>query len=325
MPSISIITTFYNASNTLHETITSVLQQDFEDYEHILVDDGSDDDSCSIITSYADERICLLQPGRVGRVEALNVGLRAARGEYIAILDADDCCFKQRFSRQFEQLSKNPQVALVYSNAELIDITGNKTSVTKFPSAHNDMLVSLTALNPFPHSSVMYRHGLAMEIGGYNWRCEKSIDYNFYLALILAGGRIQGCEQALIQLRSHADSWGKQDQQALQMRYGVMGLVNYYQKQQGQVGILELEAAPWERAKILFNQWFDSMCFQQQINAKQQFSRVRQNAKNIEIIELIKNLLITFNLDPWFWRYRGCNFSYPDDIQCFLINVLGKK
>ncbi len=325
MPKISIITTFFNAADTLNQTIDSVLQQDFEDYEYILIDDGSDDNSCSIISDYDDSRICLQKPGRMGRVEALNVGLNAARGDYIAILDADDCCFKQRLSHQYKQLINNPQITLVYSNAELIDISGNKIGVTTFPVTHENILASLISLNPFPHSSVMYRRQLAVEMGGYNWRCEKSIDYNFYLALILAGGKVQGYERPLIQLRSHADSWGKQDQQALQMRYGVMGLVNYYQKQHGQVGIMELNGGLWESAKESFNQWFDNMYFQNQIGAKQHLYRARQNLRNIELIALVKNVFATLKLDPWFWRYRGCNFSYPKDIEKFLVNLLNKE
>ena len=214
MPKISIITTFFNAEATLSETIESVLQQDFHDYEYILVDDGSDDNSCSVIASYDDSRICLLQPGRVGRVAALNIGLNTAQGDYVAILDADDCCLEQRLSYQLQQLNSNPKVALVYSNAELIDIAGNKTGETAFPVRHEDIFIFLAQLNPFPHSSVMYRREFAIEVGGYNRRCEKSIDYNFYLAIIAAGGKLQGYDRSLIQLRSYVDSWGKKDKQS---------------------------------------------------------------------------------------------------------------
>ncbi len=325
MPSVSIITTFYNASNTLVDTIESVLQQDFEDYEYILVDDGSDDNSCSIVNEYLNSKVCLLRPGRVGRVGALNEGLHAAQGRYIAILDADDCCFKQRLSLQFEQLNSQPELALVYSNAELISVDGDVIGATQFPSTHDAILNSLVELNPFPHSSVMYQRELALKIGGYNWRCEKSIDYNFYLALVIAGGKLQGSEKTLIQLRSHADSWGKQDKQALQIRYGIIGLVNYYQKQQGQVGIMQLDSESWEREKTIFNQWFDRMNFQQQMTAKQHFSRARQSARNIDVIGLIKSMSATLSSDPWFWCYRGCNFTYPNDVERFIIEELGKE
>src|SRR5690606_40665443 len=90
-PRVSIIITTYNGSNYIGETIESVLAQDFQDWELIVVDDGSTDNTREIVRSFQDERINLIEAGRIcrnGRVK--NIGLNHCRGEYMAFIDLDD-------------------------------------------------------------------------------------------------------------------------------------------------------------------------------------------------------------------------------------------
>ena len=109
MPIVSVVTTFYNASSTIRDTIESIIESDFDDFEIILVDDGSTDDSNEIILEINDVRIHLHKPGRIGRSLALNLGLDKAIGKYIAILDADDLCLPSRFSIQASMLDSHPK------------------------------------------------------------------------------------------------------------------------------------------------------------------------------------------------------------------------
>ncbi|MGD2119001.1 MAG: glycosyltransferase [Chromatiales bacterium] len=318
MPTVSVITTFHNAAETLSESINSVMSQQFADFEYLLVDDGSDDSSAELVRGYDDNRIRLLQPGRVGRAAALNLALQHACGDYIAILDADDICLQDRLSLQASMLANNGALTLVCSNVELVDQRGRKTGMTRFPVAHEALFKSLTELNPFPHSSVMFRREAAIQIGGYNLRCEKSIDFNFYLDLLAAGGKFLGYGQALIRLRSYPGSWGKNDKQALQMRYGILGLVNYYQRQRGDGGILHVDEAQWNVVKQNFDHWFDHQGYQQRLQAKQIFSGIRQQFRQFRFFQAARQLPQLFRLDPWFWRYRGCGFVYPQDVTNFL-------
>ena len=318
MTTVSVITTFYNASSTIRGTIESIVESDFDDFEIILVDDGSTDASTEIISEINDSRIQLYRPGRVGRSNALNLGLEKAIGKYIAILDADDLCISSRLSIQASILDNYPKYSLVYSNAELIDLNGDLTGFTSFPECHDEIVKCLFDLNPFPHSSVMYRRECALKIGGYNTRCEKSIDYNFYLELLSEEVFFKGVKDPLIQLRNHENSWGKNDTEALQIRFGILGLINFYQKQHDLQGILELDDQNWRSTKLIFDLWFGEMRFQQQIQAKHLFAGGKNNLRHFDFIKAAKKLFDLIGLDPWFWRYHGCNFIYLRDVKYFI-------
>jgi glycosyltransferase involved in cell wall biosynthesis len=320
-PLISVLTTFHNAERTVVKTVRSLLDQDYKNFEHILVNDGSNDNSVKIIKEVSDKRMILLEPGRVGRAEALNHGLNKARGKIVAILDADDLSLFNRLTEQKKQFDEDPNVTLVCANAVLIDENGALQGKTKFPVNHEDLVESLMKLNPFPHSSVMFLRKSAQVVGGYNGRCEKSIDYNFYLDLLSSGGQFKGNVEPLISLRSYPTSWGKNDQLGLQMRYGVIGLINYFQEAKGDAGILRVNQSTWLRKKQIFDRWFEKCRFQEQIEAKKILADIRYkywqstHGEYLEIIHQFKSLVLK---DPWFWRYRGCNFSYPRDVITFL-------
>ena len=96
-PAISVCMPVYNASSYLKECIDSILAQTFEDFELLIVDDGSTDDSCTIIESYADYRIRLIR-NKHGFIHTLNTLLSEARGKYIARMDADDRMMSYRLA-----------------------------------------------------------------------------------------------------------------------------------------------------------------------------------------------------------------------------------
>src|ERR1700712_3692243 len=104
--SISVLMTAFNAAPFIEEAIHSVLAQSFRDFEFIIVDDGSTDNTLELIASFNDPRIvCLSQENR-GIASALNYGLREAKGEYIARFDADDICYPHRLEKQYQFLQK---------------------------------------------------------------------------------------------------------------------------------------------------------------------------------------------------------------------------
>jgi len=319
MKKISVITTFYNSESTIKSAVDSILNQSFSNFEYILVDDGSTDNSVDVINKFVDSRITLLKPGRVGRAEALNLGLQNSSGDYIAILDADDIVLDERFSIQQELLNNNPDVVLVSSNAELINEQGKVIGKTNFPTSHDELVSTLIKLNPFPHSSVMYRRDNALKIQGYNLRCEKSIDYNFYLELLLAGGKFINVDKPLIRLRSYSSSWGKNDRFGLQIRYGIIGLINYFEIKEGKKGFLRVEDSVWLEFKETFDAWFEQRRFHKKMDAKKYFSNAGISIKNGDLKEAIFSFFKTIRLDPWFWSYRGCGFNEHNDIKEFVM------
>ena len=110
-PRVSIIITTYNGSNYIGETIESVLAQDFRDWELIVVDDGSTDSTREIVRSFKDERINLIEAGRIGiNGMVKNIGLDHSQGEYIAFIDHDDLWHQSKLSKQVKALDENPEL-----------------------------------------------------------------------------------------------------------------------------------------------------------------------------------------------------------------------
>jgi glycosyltransferase involved in cell wall biosynthesis len=163
MPSVSVLLPVYNGSSYLH----SILNQDFKDFELIIIDDGSSDDSAEIIKQYSDPRIHYFYQDNQGLASTLNRGINLARGNYIARQDQDDVSTSNRLSLQVNFLDENPGYAMVGSAAE-IWANGKKTSrVLRHPTTDAELRFGLLFRNYFVHSSVLIRRNVLMELGGY--------------------------------------------------------------------------------------------------------------------------------------------------------------
>lgn len=166
-PLVSVIMPVYNASEYIREAIQSILDQTFNCFEFIIVNDGSNDDSVSIISDYNDSRIILLTQQNEGLAKALNAGLSKAKGKYIARMDADDISFPKRLQIQFDYLEANKECVVVGSNTELIDRFGNFLYYSRQPLG-DDEIRNVLPGTPFFHSSTMFRRKEAIVIGGYS-------------------------------------------------------------------------------------------------------------------------------------------------------------
>ncbi|OJV90496.1 MAG: hypothetical protein BGO43_06515 [Gammaproteobacteria bacterium 39-13] len=124
-PKVSIILATYNREKFLREAVISVLEQTYQDFELIIIDDGSTDNTRSLITEFSDPRIQYKYQVNKGRSNARNVGLQIARGHYITFLDSDDLYLPQKLALQIEFLDNNLQVGMVYTSAYCINESGN--------------------------------------------------------------------------------------------------------------------------------------------------------------------------------------------------------
>ena len=113
-PSISVMMCAYNAARYIREAIDSVLNQSYNDFEFIIVDDGSADNTCEIIQSFTDSRIRLIN-GKHNYIASLNAGMRACRGDFIARMDADDKMQPERLEKQIEVMHKSADIAVCFS------------------------------------------------------------------------------------------------------------------------------------------------------------------------------------------------------------------
>ncbi|MCK4437269.1 glycosyltransferase [bacterium] len=179
-PKVTVLMSVYNGEEYLKEAIDSILNQTFKDFEFVTVNDGSTDRTAEILQSYQDHRIKIINNERnVGLTKSLNKGLKMARGEYVARMDADDISFAERFEKQVGYLNNHPEIALVGTGFEKIDETGQKISST--PGLNSEgIYYTLTFYNCIVHSSVMFRKKIVLEIGGYDENLAKSQDLDLW-------------------------------------------------------------------------------------------------------------------------------------------------
>ena len=179
-PEISVILPVYNGGKYLKESIDSILNQTFNNYELIIVNDGSTDESLDIIISYKDERIKLINQKNTGLSKALNNGIKLAKGRYIARMDQDDISNPERFEKQIEFLESYSDYVVVGTWANYISKDGEFLYTSKIPYKSEDLKKGLPYICPFVHSSVMMRADALKKVGGY-----KDVGRYFYQEDIL--------------------------------------------------------------------------------------------------------------------------------------------
>lgn len=186
-PIVSVIIRAFNSRKYIDYAIESVLAQTFQDFEIVVVDDASTDGTDRILHDYArrDERVRIVRNGsNQGPVKTMNIGLRCASGEFIAVHDADDVSLSHRLETQVDFLRANPDVALMGGGAYFIDEEGQEfrmgTADRMVGEAAREFLESGRA---FIHSSVMYRREAIKSIGLYDEFFLYSHDYDMLLRM----------------------------------------------------------------------------------------------------------------------------------------------
>jgi len=161
-PRVSVILPVYNGAEFLGESLGSVLRQTFGDFEVLVIDDASTDDSAAVAESFGDPRVRLVRHEQNQRLPAtLNHGLDLAQGEFVARMDADDRCVARRFAKQVAFLDAHPEVGICGSAVRLFG--GEKSAVRKYPVSP-DTVEAFRFFNcPFSHPSVMLRRRLMEE------------------------------------------------------------------------------------------------------------------------------------------------------------------
>lgn len=211
-PEVSVLMSCYNGSRWLHEAIVSVLAQTFENFEFVLVDDGSTDETWNIIQSYCarDERIVAISKKNTGLPDSLNVGIAHAKGAWIARLDADDLCEPTRLEEQVNFVRNHPEVVLLGTGFVEIDEQGRFIKKHLYPSGHRKLVWHLEHLRRFfPHSSAFYRVDVVRQVGGYNSRIRRNVhlpahaeDWRLWLELALRG-KIACLPKPYVRIRKH--------------------------------------------------------------------------------------------------------------------------
>ncbi|MDD4156501.1 MAG: glycosyltransferase [Methanosarcinaceae archaeon] len=211
---ISIIMAVYNSEKYLNESIQSILTQTYKDFEFIIINDCSTDNSFGIIEDYInkDNRIVLINNMvNLGLTKSLNLGIKKAKGKYIARIDADDIALPERLQIQYDFLEKNTDIFLVGSGAYNVDEKGKTITIKKPLTEVEEIEKKLSNQNCLYHPTIMFRNEGFM----YREKFTYTQDYDFYLSLLSNDKKISNVFEPLIKYRinPNAISWSKKSKQ----------------------------------------------------------------------------------------------------------------
>ena len=208
-PAITVLMPVFNGAKHLREAIDSILAQTERDFEFLIIDDGSTDNTAEILSSYSDPRIRRLQNNvNLGLVASLNIGISQARGTYLARMDADDISLPDRFKHQLTFLEQE-QADIVGCHFEIMDAAGNFVQTVEVPLTADSFTACLANTVPFAHGSVMLRLAfLQRHLLSYDPNpCAE--DYDLWVRMYAYGAKMINVPLLLFRYRDYGSSLSK--------------------------------------------------------------------------------------------------------------------
>lgn len=223
-PAISVVMPVYNASQFLKLAIDSILGQTYTDFELIIINDGSTDDTDAIINSYTDKRIKYhINSVNLGIVQTLNKGIDLALGKYLARMDADDIALPERFEKQHQLMDQNPEIAVCGSQAFNINDSGIKTGNNNFPVSDKEIKAQLLFHNTFIHPTTFFQTEVIKKYK-YHPTYQYAEDY-FLFAQIATNHQVANHPDPLLLYRVH--ELNTTATKAKEMKQAHMKVINY--------------------------------------------------------------------------------------------------
>ena len=208
-PRLSVIMSVYNMADSVARGVESILNQTFHDYEFIIIDDGSTDDTLKILHEYenSDSRIRLFSfHSNVGLPRALNYGIKQARSDIIVRMDADDFAFPHRLQTQIDFLNKHPDVGVVGANFVRFYMDTQEEASFVLPETDEEISRALSFRNAMCHPCVAIRKKCFGRYGYYDEKFIRMQDYELWMRW---RGRVQfyNIQQPLMRLYSYKQGW----------------------------------------------------------------------------------------------------------------------
>lgn len=212
MVKISVIMGIYNCADTLNDAVQSILDQTVEDWELIMCDDGSADNTYEkalLLSERYPEKIILLRNEKnQGLNYTLNRCLKSAKGEYIARMDGDDLCSPERFEKELEAFENYPEMAIVSTAMDYFDENGTWGCIK-----HPEFVTSRDFLygTPFCHAPCMVRKDVMDQVGGYTeskWLLRVE-DYHLWVKIYNCGYKGMNLGEALYQMRDDREAYNR--------------------------------------------------------------------------------------------------------------------
>ena len=222
MPKISVIIPAYNAMCYLPDTLDNLLKQTYNDFEVIIVNDGSSDSIEQWFSQFKDQRIKLISQENQGAGIARNTGIINARSEYIAFLDADDIWEPTKLEKQVRILEDNPEVGLVYTWVEYVNEIGQSTGRVLKHTAEGNVWEKLIESNPIECGSVaMVRRSCFDDVGIFDVNVGSFVeDWELWLR-IASRFPFKVVKEVLVYYRQHSNSASK-NWQAMEKGYNIV-------------------------------------------------------------------------------------------------------
>jgi glycosyltransferase involved in cell wall biosynthesis len=207
LPDVSVIIATYNRKMWLGEALESVVNQSYRNIEIIIIDDGSTDDTKSLVMSFNDSRIHYFFQENRGRSAARNVGLQLARGKYIAFLDSDDVYFPEKLAVQLGYLDEHPETGMIYTSAYCIndkgEILSHKYEATISGHIYNKIAFFVPVTITLP--TVMVRREIILALGGFDEQMHRFEDTDLWRRISKIT-RIDAMPEITCKLRTHVDN-----------------------------------------------------------------------------------------------------------------------
>jgi glycosyltransferase involved in cell wall biosynthesis len=245
----------HNCGEYLHDAMNSILSQTFKEFEFIVINDGSTDNTLEVLKEYGkrDSRIKILDQPNSGIVRALNTGLYEAEGEWIFRMDGDDISLPHRFETQIEAIKKNPSLVLLGGWCQQINSDGIPLKINKYPTTHEGLVSNLESLKAFfPHPSTCFKRNIVLKIGGYRERFRHSEDFDLWLRLYSLG-QLDCCKEVVIYLRKHLNSISNQYSR-YQKLIGMAALICHFRRNKNLEDPSEKNQSIWNK----FLQWLEN-------------------------------------------------------------------
>jgi cellulose synthase/poly-beta-1,6-N-acetylglucosamine synthase-like glycosyltransferase len=204
VPIMSVVMSVFQGERYLSQAIDSILGQTFRDFEFIIIDDGSTDDSGSILESHrrSDSRVRVYSQKNNGLIYSLNRGCELARGQYIARMDADDIAARNRLGSQLYYMQEHPAVGVLGSAVEFIDQTGRTLRISRNPLGNADLQRALIDSDVLFHPAVVMRKDAFVSVGGYR-NVVHAEDYDLWLR-IAESYELANLPEVLLKYRIHS-------------------------------------------------------------------------------------------------------------------------
>lgn len=298
MIKVSILLSVYNSQDKIIKTIDSIKLQSYKNFECIIVDDGSSDQTVKILNDVIDSRFKIYKCKHQGLTKALNFGLTKCKGEYICRVDADDIFLPNKIEVQKNFMDLNQNVVLVGNNIELIDNKDLLIKTFKYPTENNKILeMAINQLNSIPHSSFFIRGESIRLIKGYREIFLKAQDFDLILRLS-EFGKISCIPQVLSRQRYDDKSLTFQNFNFSQMKYCVLGLASHLLKKKNKENLFETLEFKKE-----FDTWYDSSIYQKLFLSRICRSKFKSEIARKNYKSALKQILNSFLYD-YLWPLR---------------------